>query len=138
MEEKMKKITKRDRYTEILNYVADDEELTKFVEHEIELIDNRAEAEKVRRAKKAKEVDALSEAILNQIPEDFITVDELTEAVRTIEGYEDVTRNKITSRVGKFVEARKVMKGMIKQEDGRTIVAYKVFPQPDAEATDEE
>lgn len=135
-----KKVTKKDRFVEILDYVQDDEELTAFVNHEIELIDKRAEAEQARRAKKAAEKDELTDEIFNQLTDEFITADELTEAIRAIEGYEDVTKNKITSRVGKLVRTREVMKGMVKQEDGRTIVAYKIFPdgEPNDEAEDAE
>lgn len=120
-----KKITKRENFEAILELVKDNEELTAFVQHEIELIDNRTAKHKEYRAKKAAEGDALMEAVFETLGDEFVTVDAITEAINATEGYEDITKGKVVARLTKLVNAGRAERGDIKIEK-RTVKGYRV------------
>lgn len=97
-----------------------------FIDNEIALLDKRKESAAKRAAKKKEEGDELTETIFALIPDDaFITADELVAAVGG-----DVSKNKVTARVGKLVRAGRVVKGDVKI-DGTKKVAYSVAPATD-------
>lgn len=120
-----KKITKRENFEAILELVKDNEELTAFVNHEIELIDKRTAKHKEYRTKKAAEGDALMEAVFETLGDEFVTVDAITEAINATEGYEDITKGKVVARLTKLVNAERAERGDIKIEK-RTVKGYRV------------
>ena len=73
----------------------------------------------------------MTDAILAQIGEDLITVDEIVIALDS----EDVTRNKVTARLGKLVKAGTIVKEAVKVE-GNKRMAYRLAT--DADAVDED
>lgn len=104
-----KKITKKDSYNAIAAILkaADNEGITldmdgitydsliEFVEHEVELLDNKAVAAKARAAAKKAEGDALREKIYNLLTDDVQTIAEITNAL----GDPDVSTQMVTARL---------------------------------------
>lgn len=104
------KITKRDRYTDIiavLEAANADTELVEFCENEIALLDKKAAKAKETAANKKAEVDTLTEAIkeaLATLDEDVYAVTaEVTAMVAN--GDEDITTAKVSYRLSQLVKA---------------------------------
>ena len=115
----------------IMNAVNDEEkqdELLAFIDKQIETLEQRKEAAATRAAKKKEESDALTEEILGLIGEDLVTVDEIVVAINR----EDVTRNKVTARLGKLFKNGAIVKETVKV-NGNQRMAYKLA-DADAEA----
>lgn len=67
-----------------------------FVDHEIELLENKAAAAQKRAASKKAEGDALREQVYNVLSDtEFMTTDEIVKAL----GDEDITAQMVTSRL---------------------------------------
>ena len=75
------------------------EQVIAFCEHEIELIDNKNAKAKERAATKAKEADALQNAVAEVLGEEF---EPIADIAARIEG-EDVTASKVSNRLNKLV-----------------------------------
>lgn len=99
----------------------DQEELLEFIDKQIETLVKRKVAAAERAAKKKVESDALTDEIYSLIGEDLITVDEIVVALDN----EEVTRNKVTARLGKLVKAGQITKEPIKVE-GNKRMAYRL------------
>ena len=115
----------------IMNAVNDEEkqdELLAFIDKQIETLEKRKEAAATRAAKKKEESDALTEEILGLIGEDLVTVDEIVVAINR----ENVTRNKVTARLGKLFKNGAIVKETVKV-NGNQRMAYKLA-DADAEA----
>lgn len=121
----MKKVTARENFVAIKNIVAateNAEELVAFLDKKIAEIDARAEKAKEKRAAKAAEKnDELVPAIAAVIGDEPITPDEIVAAL----GIEDLTRNKVTARIGKVEGIEKV--DITVEVDGKKLkrTAYK-------------
>ena len=106
----------------------DQDELLEFIDKQIEAIEKRKVAAANRAEKKKAESDALTDAILAQIGEELITVDEIVVALDD----EEVTRNKVTARLGKLVKAGVITKETVKV-DGNKRMAYRLAAAADDE-----
>ena len=116
----------------VIDVVKDEEkqnELVDFIDKQIELLVKRKAAAADRAAKKKEESDALTEEILGLIGEDLVTVDEIVIAINR----EDVTRNKVTARLGKLFKSGAIVKETVKV-DGNKRMAYKLADAADADA----
>ena len=95
-------------------------EYVEFIDKQIETLDKRKAAAAARAEKKKAESDALTDAIYELITDKLVTVDEITVAFDD----EEVTRAKVTARLGKLVNA-----GLIEKEpvrvDGKKRMAYR-------------
>ena len=95
-------------------------EYVEFIDKQIEALDKRKAAAAARAEKKKAESDALTDAIYELIGDKLVTVDEITVAFND----EEVTRAKVTARLGKLVNA-----GLIEKEpvrvDGKKRMAYR-------------
>lgn len=107
----------------VLTTVTDAEkqaEYVEFIDKQIEALDKRKAAAAARAEKKKAESDALTDAIYELIGDKLVTVDEITVAFDD----EEVTRAKVTARLGKLVNA-----GLIEKEpvrvDGKKRMAYR-------------
>ena len=136
------KKTKIVYFEEIRNLIEDVEfedateqaELIEFVDKQIETLNSRKAAAAKRAEKKRQESDELTDKIYDVIGEDYITVDEVVAALND----EDVTRNKVTARLGKLVRNGVIEKAKIKIEGVENKkMAYKRITE-DAEAADAE
>jgi hypothetical protein len=85
-------------------------ELVDFIDKQLENLEKRRVATAERAKKKKAESDELTNAILEKLGEDLMTVDEIVAAFNDPE----VTRNKVTARLGKLVKAEAVVKETVK------------------------
>lgn len=112
---------------------AQQNELVEFIDKQIETLEKRKIAAAERAEKKKAESDAMTDAILAQIGDELITVDEIVIALDS----EEVTRNKVTARLGKLVKAGTIVKEAVKVE-GNKRMAYRLATDADAVDADEE
>lgn len=109
------------------------DELVEFIDKQIETLEKRKVAAAERAEKKKAESDAMTDAILAQIGDELITVDEIVVALDS----EEVTRNKVTARLGKLVKAGTIVKEAVKV-DGNKRMAYRLATDADAADANEE
>lgn len=107
---------------------AQQDELVEFIDKQIETLEKRKVAAAERAEKKRAESDAMTDAILAQIGDELITVDEIVLALDS----EEVTRNKVTARLGKLVKAGTIVKEAVKVE-GNKRMAYRLAADADEE-----
>ncbi len=96
-------------------------DLLEFIDKQIEALEKRKASAAERAEKKRNESDALTDLILNQVGEDLITVDEIVDALND----EEITRNKVTARLGKLVKSGLIVKEAVKV-DGNKRMAYRL------------
>lgn len=116
MSNTVKKPTKKANYNAILSILSAAEgeglvlesteitydSLREFIEHEVELLDNKAAAAAKRAQAKRDEGDALRARILEIMStEDFMTIPEIVKAI----GDEDVSAQMVTARLTQCVKA---------------------------------
>ena len=123
-----KKITKRDNFNAIIGVLidADREDLAKVIEHEIELLDNKAAKAKATAAKKKTEGDALRDAVQAVLTDELQTIKEITEKVE-FEGF-DGSQAKVQYRLNALVNAEIAAKEQVTVGEGearRKLMAYK-------------
>ena len=104
-----------------------DAALREFAQHELDLLDKKAEKARENAAKRKKE-DPLYEVVKSALGEEFKTIADITEDL-VAAGY-DVTVAKVTYRLNKLVEAGEAEKTPVKVGGGdgtktRTVQAYK-------------
>ena len=116
-----KKTTKRTNYETLTSILAwmnenveneawDYAELTAFVAKEIENLDKKAEAAKVRAAKQKEKGDALREEIYGVLDaENFMSIPEIIKALDNA----DITSQKITPRLTQLIDLKRVEKGEV-------------------------
>lgn len=97
------------------------DELINFIDKQVETIEKRKVAAAARAEKKKAEADALTDEIFALMTEEFMTADEIVDALED----EDVTRNKVTARLAKLIKENKVVKETIKV-DKKKKMAYKL------------
>lgn len=118
-------MTKAEYFAEIKNIVianvedqAQRDEYVEFIDKQIEVLVNRKEAAAKRAEKRRAESDALTDKIYGIITDEPISIDEILEAIND----EEVTRNKVTARLGKLVREGKVAKTAVKVEGNKRMV----------------
>ena len=122
------KLTDRKIYTAIAEGTFDDldtDAIVAWAEKKIAQLDNKAAKAKENAAKKKAEGDALTEAVLANVTNEFQTIADIAEG---IEG-EDVTVSKVAYRLNAAFKAGTLDKGeVILEADGkkRKVVAYKL------------
>ena len=113
----------------VMDVVKDEEkqdELIEFIDKQIETLEKRKIAAAARAEKKREESDALSDAILAVVGTELATVDDIVAAIND----EEVTRNKVTARLGKMVKAGLIVKESIRV-DGNKRMAYRLAAEAD-------
>lgn len=96
--------------------------LVEFIDKQVEALEKRKVAAAARAEKKKAESDALTEEIFERIGDELITVDEI---VITFDEEEEVSRAKVTARLGKLVNAGRIEKEAVKV-DGKKRMAYRL------------
>lgn len=136
--EKMKK-TKAMYFEDLRNIVMDvvrdeerQDELIEFIDRQIAALDTRKAAAARRAERRRLESDAFTEAILAQIGDDLITVNQIILALDD----ETVTRNKVTARLGKLYKSGLIVKEQIRV-DGNKRMAYRLATEEDIPDEDE-
>lgn len=103
-------------------------ELVDFIDKQLETLEKRRVAAATRAEKKRAESDAMTEAILAQVGEELVTVDDIVAALDD----EEATRNKVTARLGKLVKAGVVAKEAIRV-DGNKRMAYRLATETETD-----
>ena len=131
----MEKRTKKENFEALREIVeglemeaTEQEDMLAFIDKQIETLDKRAEAAVKRAEKKKAESDELTEAIFGMIGDEPVTVDDIVANFAD----EEVTRNKVTARLGKLVKAGRVVKDTVKVE-GKRRMAYSLPGAEEAE-----
>lgn len=133
----MEKKTKAELYEElkaIVNTCVDEDdrgskaELIDFCDKELAMLEKRKTDAKARAEKKKEESDVLTAEIYATLTDEPKTVDDILVALDT----EDVTRNKITARLGKLIKTGAVEKEVLKV-DGNRKMAYRLADKNGAE-----
>ena len=96
------------------------DEMTAFIDAQIELLTKKAAKAKERAAARKVEGDELREVVAAVLTDEFQTIDEI---VAKIDG-EDVTKAKVTARLTQLVKAEMAVKEQVKAGD-RKVMAYK-------------
>lgn len=113
-----KRITARENFEAIANYIKENggnADWVTFIEAQIEKLDKRAVKAKAKRAEKAAEPDEILDAIKAALTYEPQTVEEILAKIEVA----DVTKNKVTARIGKIAG---VVKGEAKIEiDGKKV-----------------
>ena len=124
-----KKITKKENFTEIAAFLTEvgKNEWADVINHEIELLDNKAAKAKATAAKKKTEGDALRDAVQAVLTDEFQTIKEITEKVE-FEGF-DGSQAKVQYRLNALVNAEIAVKEQVSVGEGeakRKLMAYKL------------
>jgi hypothetical protein len=121
MEEK--KVTKRDNFVEIREVLekAGEVDLAAVMSHEIELLDKKAESNKVRAAKRKIEGDQLRDTISNILTDDLQTVDEIVEQIDNAE----ISKAKVVARLTQLVKIGEAEKEQVTTDDKKKVMAYR-------------
>ena len=124
-----KKITKKENFTEIAAFLteAGKIEWADVINHEIELLDNKAAKAKATAAKKKTEGDALRDAVQAVLTDELQTIKEITEKVE-FEGF-DGSQAKVQYRLNALVNAEIAVKEQVSVGEGeakRKLMAYKL------------
>ena len=132
--EKVVKLTKKDFYVAIKEFIVmseetkvgnlDAEEVIAFIDKTVEQIENKAAKAKEKAAEKRNEGDELFNAVIRALTEELQTIDEITEAVVAATGDEEITKSKVTARLTKAVNADMARKEQVKGGSGRRVMAY--------------
>ena len=122
-----KKITKKENFTEIAAFLTEvgKIEWADVINHEIELLDNKAAKAKATAAKKKTEGDALRDAVQAVLTDEFKTIADITAKV---EG-EDVSTAKVQYRLNALVGAGIAVKEQVTVGEGeskRKLMSYKL------------
>lgn len=110
-----KKLTKRDHFNALLNIpaVANDEALTAFVKHELELLDRKNSGEKKPTATQVAN-EGIKTAILEGMePDRLYTV---TEIIKEVDGCADLSNQRVSALLRQMVNDGKVVKSVDKRK----------------------
>ena len=108
----MTKMTKKEMFATIIEALTTGTsevtvaEMTAFCQKEIDALDRKAEKTRERAAKRKTESDALYDAVLGVLTEDFQTIAAITAAI----DMEDITPSKVTYRLGALVKDGKAQR----------------------------
>ena len=101
-------------------------ELLEFIDKEVAAIARRKDKAKERAEKKKNESDALTEKIFATLDEEYMTLDEI---LPLLDDEEEITKNKVTSRLGKLVKAGRVEKDTVRVEDKKRMAYRKIVEE---------
>lgn len=123
-----KKITKRDNFTTIAGILAEagHDTLVEFINHEIELLDNKAAKAKANAAKKKVEGDALTDAVAAALTDELTVIADIAEKV-VFEGETSIAR--IQYRLNALEKAGRARKEQITVGEGtskRKLMAFAI------------
>lgn len=99
------------------------DDLLEFIDKEIAVLERRKEKARERAVERKAESDALTDKIFDALEDKFMTLDDI---LPLLDDEEDITKNKVTSRLGKLIKAGKVEKEMVKVEDKKRMAYRKV------------
>lgn len=117
----MEKMTKKDYFNAIREFVANKPELVEFVDAQLAQLETRAVKAKEYKAKKAAEGDALKDLVLTLLTNEYQVANDLVAQIDN----EEVTKAKVIARLTKLVNEGLAVKTDVKTEKA-TAKAYKL------------
>lgn len=121
------KMTKKDYFEMLKGFVPADaenaDEILAFIDKQIEQLDTKATKARERAAERKAEGDELRAMVAAAVTDEFQTIDQIMTAMELDDP--DVTRAKITARLGQLVKAGEVMK-VAMTVDKRRVMHYKL------------
>ena len=114
------KITKKQTFELIKSLLSDNSTIVEFCDKEIAALDTKAAKAKAYASSKKAEVDPLTEAIKATLTDELRSIPDIC---GSLEG-EEITVNKVSSRLSKLVAANEARKEQIVIEKGRKVMAY--------------
>lgn len=121
------KMTKKDYFEMLKGFVPADaenvDEILAFIDKQIEQLDTKATKARERAAERKAEGDELRAMVAAAVTDEFQTIDQIMTAMELDDP--DVTRAKITARLGQLVKAGEVMK-VAMTVDKKRIMHYKL------------
>ena len=105
-----------------------------YADTAIAQLDAKAAKAKERAAEKKADGDALRAVVESAVSDEYQTIDDITAKVVEVEGYEDVTKSKVTARLTQLVKSNAIHKVQVKTEDGRKVMAYALGEAPAEDA----
>ena len=97
-------------------------------------LDAKAAKAKERAAEKKADGDALRAVVESVVSDEYQTIDAITAKVAETEGYEDVTKSKVTARLTQLVKSGAIHKVQGKTEDNRKVMMYALGEAPAEDA----
>lgn len=126
----MKKMSKRESFETLRSFVAGAElgatgdELVAFIDHELELIAQKAAKSKLYSAKKAVKADTIMDTVAAVLGDEPMSIDEVTKAIGDV----TLTRAKVSYRLAQLVKTdRAVASERSIKEDGKATRKIKVY-----------
>lgn len=114
MENKAKKVTKRERYAQLLEIVKDNAELVEFINHEVELLDRKKSSGSRKLTPIQLENEELKKHILAFMNENqMYLISELLKEVDELEGF---SNQKVASLMNMLVKEGKAKKEEVKRK----------------------
>ncbi len=99
------------------------EDVIAYANTAIAQLDAKAAKAKERAAKNKAAGDELRAVVEGALTDELQTIDTITAAVNAVEGYEDITKSKVTARLTQLVKAEVAHKEQVKAGD-RKVMAY--------------
>lgn len=114
MENRTKKVTKRERYAQLLEIVKDNTELVEFINHEVELLDRKKSSGNRKLTPVQLENEELKKHILAFMNENqMYLISELLKEVDELEGF---SNQKVASLMNMLVKEGKAKKEEVKRK----------------------
>lgn len=129
----MAKATKKEMWTIVLGLVADNKDLSNFVNKEIETLSKKKESKKVAEKKAANDI---LQCVIVKFFEQDNTPRTVTELIRLIPALNDLTNQKVSAQIKQLVDLEILNKHIDKRVSKFNLAEVPVILEEDADSTD--
>lgn len=129
----MAKATKKEMWTIVLGLVGDNEDLSNFVNKEIETLSKKKESKKVAEKKAANDI---LQCVIVKFFEQDNTPRTVTELIRMIPALNDLTNQKVSAQIKQLVDLEILNKHIDKRVSKFNLAEVPVILEEDADSTD--
>lgn len=129
----MAKATKKEMWTIVLGLVADNKDLSDFVNKEIETLSEKKESKKVAEKKAANDI---LQCVIVKFFEQDNTPRTVTELIRLIPALNDLTNQKVSAQIKQLVDLEILNKHIDKRVSKFNLAEAPTDSEEDADSTD--
>lgn len=129
----MAKATKKEMWTIVLGLVGDNEDLSNFVNKEIETLNKKKESKKVAEKKAANNI---LQCVIVKFFEQDNTPRTVTELIRLIPALNDLTNQKVSAQIKQLVDLEILNKHIDKRVSKFNLAEVPIDSEEDADSTD--
>lgn len=129
----MAKATKKEMWTIVLGLVADNKDLSNFVNKEIETLSKKKESKKVAEKKAANDI---LQCVIVKFFEQDNTPRTVTELIRLIPALNDLTNQKVSAQIKQLVDLEILNKHIDKRVSKFNLAEVPIDSEEDADSTD--